>query len=266
MIANKCAPIMSQLREIKEYYEEEALVLNDHQKEMYFGDPWNTYRHDTRLQLILDLIEDISFSSFLDVGCAEGFYIGLLSRNFGSSESFGMGLDIAKNYLLKAKGIMPNSSLIVGDSHKLPFKKNVFELIFCSEVLEHVLNPEAVLKELVRVSKKYVLVTVAGENFFYFFARKLGLVKPEDPYAKFGHGHINEVKMYRTVIPWAVDARCKSLYSKVICYFPISFLQKHRMPTFFIPIIKFADKLMNKIPIIREFASVQIVLLQKQSF
>jgi len=114
------------------------------------------------------------------------------------------------------------------------------------------------------VSKKYVLFTVAGENLFYFFAKKLGLIGLGDPYAKFGHGHIHEVKISETVIPWAKETGCKCLCSVVTCYFPLSFLQKYRTPTFFILFIKFADKLINKIPVIKEFGAVQIVLLDKQ--
>lgn len=41
----------------------------------------------------------------------------------------------------------------LGDAHHLPFKDNSFETVFCSQVLEHVVSPKQVLKEIYRVLK-----------------------------------------------------------------------------------------------------------------
>lgn len=260
-----CVLRMTLMKKIREYYEREALELKDHQKKMYFENPWNIYWHGTRLREILRMAKSVSFENFLDAGCAEGYYMKLLSKLANSTdleEYYVVGLDIARNYLLKAKK-EANSSLVVGDIHKLPFKKSFFDLVLCSEVLEHVLDPELAFKELLRVSKRYILLTVAGENLFYYFTEKLGLVKLEDPYAEIGHGHIHEARIAKTIIPWALKAGFKPLESVVTCYFPLSFLQKHRIPTFFISIIKFADRFINKLPVVRELGAVQIVLLRK---
>ena len=40
---------------------------------------------------------------------------------------------------------------VVGDAHALPFENNSFEYITCYEVLEHVLDPSSVTKEISRV-------------------------------------------------------------------------------------------------------------------
>jgi SAM-dependent methyltransferase len=39
------------------------------------------------------------------------------------------------------------------DGNTIPFPENTFDSVFCSEVLEHVFNPDKVLKELLRVMK-----------------------------------------------------------------------------------------------------------------
>lgn len=249
---------------IREYYEKEALALENHQKKMYFGDLWNAYWHGTRLQQILKMAEKIKFASFLDVGCAEGFYLKLLSPStLRSKEICVVGLDIAKSYLAKAKRKAPTALLVLGDAHKLPFKEGSFDLVLCSEVLEHVLNPGSVLKELVRVSRKYLILTAAGENLFHFLIKKLGLIKAEDPYAYFGHGHIHEMSIYETLIPLAKQLGCKCLNSLVTCYFPLSFMREHRAPTFIIPLIRVLDRILSKIPVIKGFATVQIALLSR---
>ena len=42
----------------------------------------------------------------------------------------------------------------IGDAHRLPFKTNTFDLVVCTEVLEHVDDPKTVLLEIHRVLRK----------------------------------------------------------------------------------------------------------------
>jgi SAM-dependent methyltransferase len=249
-------------RRIREYYEKEALVLSDHQRMIYFADPWNDYWHLTRLLEIMKIVRKTPFESFLDVGCAEGLYLKLLSR-YSRTGSSGSGLDLAKNYLLKAKVASPTTSLVQGDAGQLPFRKDSFDLVLCSEVLEHVPNPKEVFKELVRVSDRYIVVTLAGENLFHFVMRKFGLVKTPDPYSEAGHGHINEDRISQTIIPWSVEIGCKCLYTLTTSYFPAYFLKIHRVPSSFVSLIKLADKIINRIPVLSEFGATQIAFLGK---
>jgi ubiquinone/menaquinone biosynthesis C-methylase UbiE len=51
---------------------------------------------------------------------------------------------------------------IVADAHNLPFDDNEFEVILCTEVLEHLKSPEIAIKEMKRVLKpsgKLILTT-----------------------------------------------------------------------------------------------------------
>lgn len=204
---------------------------------------------------------------FLDVGCAEGYYMKLLpkrAKNIPPDLPLLAGLDIARDYLLKAKKDGHNASWVVGDIHTLPFKADSFDLVLCAEVLEHVLHPERAFDELMRVTNKFLLITLAGENLFYHFAKKSGLVRPGDPYREIGLGHIHEARVAETIIPWAQKARASLLESLVTCYFPATFFQEHRIPLLFIPIVRFADKCINILPVIKELGAVQIVLLRKR--
>lgn len=250
------------MKKIREYYEREALLFENHQGEMYLGDPWNKYWHRTRLSQILKMAKTIMFKSFLDVGCAEGFYLKFMARIEGS-RGHRVGLDIAKNYLLKAKKEACEALWVLGDAQELPFRNNSFDLVLCTEVLEHLSNPKKAFVEAARVARKSVLISVAGENLFYFFAKVLGLVKPDNPYAILGQGHIHEMKISEIIFYWAPDDGYKPIKSVVTCYFPASFLRKHRMPRFFVPIVKLIDQILGKLPVIREFGAVQIALLEK---
>lgn len=249
-------------KDIREYYEKEALVLTDHQRMIYFADPWNDYWHLTRLCEIMKVVRNTTFGSFLDVGCAEGFYLKLLSNN-SKTGPLGAGLDLAKNYLLKAMVTSPKTPLVQGDAEKLPFRNDSFDLVLCSEVLEHVPDPKTVFRELVRVSDRYIVLTWAGENLFHFVMRKFRLVRVTDPFSEAGHGHINENRMSRTIIPWSAETRCTCLYSLTTTYFPANFLKNHRVPTWFISLMRLADRIIARIPVLSEFGATQIAFVEK---
>lgn len=47
---------------------------------------------------------------------------------------------------------------IVGNADTLPFKNEIFDIVICQAVLEHVSNPQVVVKEIYRILKKEGLV------------------------------------------------------------------------------------------------------------
>jgi len=253
-----------QKMEIRKYYEREAQLLSDHQKKMYFDDAWTKYWHGTRFVMLLEIMKNLKFRNFLDVGCAEGYYLKFIATKAASPELQRVGLDISKGYLIKAKINANEAALVQGHASNLPFKTNCFDLVFCSELLEHVPDPKKAFIELTRTSKKYILLTVAGENLFYYLTNKLKLIRPEEePYAKIGHGHIHEMRINEIITKWAPEMYLKTIKRIVDCHFPIAFLQRHKMPTLLIPLIRIADRIINRLPVIKEYASSQIGLLEK---
>lgn len=100
----------------------------------------------------------------LDAGCGEGFTLNKLFQNkIGSKLE---GIDFSKDAISLGKKIHPHLSLRQGDIYKLPYKDNSFDLVLSTEVLEHLKEPEKALKEIIRVSKKYILLSVPNEPFF----------------------------------------------------------------------------------------------------
>jgi ubiquinone/menaquinone biosynthesis C-methylase UbiE len=61
----------------------------------------------------------------------------------------------------------PGTDFIVASASNLPFKSRVFESVYCYHVLEHLENPFAALKELIRVSFYYVECAVPYGNHPY---------------------------------------------------------------------------------------------------
>lgn len=113
---------------------------------------------------LLGIARDISPDSILDVGSGEGFTLSLLEKNsVGKTRE---GLEYSEVSIQLGKEMFPGLNLRQGDIYHMPYEDNSFDLVICSEVLEHLENPEQALQELVRVSKKYCLFSVPNEPLF----------------------------------------------------------------------------------------------------
>ncbi len=93
--------------------------------------------------------------SVLDVGCGFGSYCAEFKRRGFSV----VGLDYAKNVVAEAALKNPEIKFVEGDAYNLPFDDNSFDLVVCIGVLQCVYDSDKIIKELCRVSKKYVLVS-----------------------------------------------------------------------------------------------------------
>lgn len=113
---------------------------------------------------VVSLLRYKSIKSVADIGCGEGFGLSVLAENkIGKTY---IGLDNSATALKVAKKIHPRFKYLEGSIYNTPFKDNSFDLVVCSEVLEHLEKPEQALAELSRISKKYVLISVPYEPWF----------------------------------------------------------------------------------------------------
>jgi 2-polyprenyl-3-methyl-5-hydroxy-6-metoxy-1,4-benzoquinol methylase len=121
---------------------------------------WNFFKN------LQSLVASKKVDLILDVGCGEGFTLNRLKeRGMGKKLE---GLEYLKDAIELGKKTYPDIKITQGSIYELPYKDNSFDLVLCTEVLEHLENPEKGLKELVRVSKKYLIISVPNEPFFMF--------------------------------------------------------------------------------------------------
>lgn len=113
---------------------------------------------------LISLAKPLKAESILDAGCGEGFTMDKLSKN-GLGKKI-EGVEHSKDALILGKKLFPNLTFKEGSVYDMPYKSNCFDLVVCTEVLEHVEYPVKVIKEALRVSKKYVLLSVPNEPFF----------------------------------------------------------------------------------------------------
>lgn len=86
--------------------------------------------------------------SVLDIGCGENPYV---FRKFFDGY---IGLDIDKDVLRKVSRETSDVNLICASGIYVPFKDESFDLIICTEVLEHLKNPEEAISEISRLLTK----------------------------------------------------------------------------------------------------------------
>ena len=116
------------------------------------------------LNTVVKTIRPLNIDSVLDVGCGEGFTLARLSREkIGKTYE---GIEAEETAITLGKKLYPRLTIDKGDIYKLPYKNNSFDLVVCTEVLEHLEKPKKAYRELIRVSRKYVLLSVPNEPFF----------------------------------------------------------------------------------------------------
>lgn len=105
----------------------------------------------------------------LDVGCACGHYYRSIKKKVNKN-FFYTGTDPYKIFLDKAKIAWKNddnSNFVKGNIYKLPFKQNQFDLTICSNVFIHLNKVKKPLKELLRVTKKTIILRTVLYDMSY---------------------------------------------------------------------------------------------------
>ena len=113
---------------------------------------------------LFKLIKPLKPESVLDVGCGEGFTLKKLEeRKIGKKTE---GIDYSDEAIRLGKQMYPELNLSIGNVYDLKYKDNLFDLALCTEVLEHLKDPEKAAGEIRRVSSKYVVFSVPNDPFF----------------------------------------------------------------------------------------------------
>lgn len=146
--------------------------------------------YQRHLQAFLDrihaLLATTDATRVLDAGCGEGFVTDYLARHNPALTLTGVDLsDEAIAYAREHFG--ERATFRTGSVYKLPFSDNSFDAVVCSEVLEHLDDPDRAVDELKRVARHHVLITVPREPYFQWLnviGQKLG-ISPDPEHVNF---------------------------------------------------------------------------------
>ena len=183
---------MSLYRRIHEYWES----VEGEQTWQYLDDkPWHLGGR-IRAYWIVKLLMEAQLSSpiLLDAGCSEGYFIQLVKERGLES----IGCDVSINLLEKNYEIYgERNSLVQCDITALPFRDRVFDLILCSETLEHIPDWAGAVHEILRAYNEYILFSIPSyESLFSKIATTFGKfivnrdIRVEEP-----GGHISIIRL-----------------------------------------------------------------------
>ena len=120
--------------------------------------------------------------SVCDMGCALGEAVPVFCRKFAVDVD---GMDFSEEAVKKAAETYPEHKFWVGDLTKLN-AENTYDVIICSNVLEHFVNPWKIAKNLSEVSNKYMILmfpykeTLKIDEHMYHFSEQVIPMKIND--------------------------------------------------------------------------------------
>lgn len=207
---------------IRDFFDKNSKVRDKEFK----SDPILAYEQEARQSAIRSLLND-HYSLVLDAGCGNGrdfkMYLSHADKVIGVDFSTGMVREAKrKKENLNGKQV----EVLVGDVTQLPFKSNTFDLIVCSEVLEHVPNWERAIAEFYRLLKPdgELIISTPNKLSIYGLTRYLGrfLFGSRHPYDRW-KTYFEHRKVLRS-------ARFKVVDVKGACYLPgdMSYYQPFR--------------------------------------
>lgn len=133
-------------------------IQKANQEKIVFSDKPNMFR----LKAVLKFLKGKK-GKLLDVGCSDGRIMQYFIQKGFECE----GIDISDKAIEFGKRRSLNIKK-VDITKKLPFKDETFDITFCGEVLEHLLDPFATVKEMHRVLKKKGSIVITVPNTCMF--------------------------------------------------------------------------------------------------
>lgn len=103
----------------------------------------------------------------LDLGCGSGQVAAYLKK-----QGYRIwGIDISKRAVSLAKKLKIGEFLVGDIEEKLPYRPSFFDIVFWGDGIEHVFEPEKVLKEVKRVLKPGGRVIISCPNMAFWIYR-----------------------------------------------------------------------------------------------
>lgn len=106
----------------------------------------------------------------LEVGCGNGVFLPQLARSVGPDGAV-VGIDHAEAFVLESRsrvaaaGLSAMVAVEQADACHLPFDDGVFDAAHCERVLMHLDDPDAALREMVRVVRPGGIVVAAEPDW-----------------------------------------------------------------------------------------------------
>jgi ubiquinone/menaquinone biosynthesis C-methylase UbiE len=171
---------MKPTKENFEKWNEELATKHDLDK--FYNHPNFAFRYieQKRIEKLIEAAEIKESDKILEVGCGAGHILEKVRK--GKL----YGIDISEIQIERTKKRMGDKvELKKAPGENIPYEDKFFDKILCSEVIEHVIDPREVLKEISRVMKDDGILSLSIPNEDVInstkkFLKKTGLIKVID--------------------------------------------------------------------------------------
>jgi len=142
----------------RELLEHEA--IRDYYDRVYHRDAAIEARVSHHLRRLARHFQPWQGKRLLDVGCGSGTWL----RAAADLGAVPTGVDISQVGLDACQQALPSAELHCSPAESLPLTEGQFDFVSCLETLEHFLEPQVALREMIRVAKPRALFLLLVPN------------------------------------------------------------------------------------------------------
>ncbi|MBL1281252.1 MAG: class I SAM-dependent methyltransferase [Fluviicola sp.] len=154
-------------KNLKEVMNFKTKVYNYSEEEYFaFYKDLNTISRNRKTDLnqgcidaILNSLDD-SAESIIDIGCGNGYVLNEIAKVKSNKKLHGFDLKQPEGKL--------SFEFTSGNIERLPFEDNSFDIVLCNHTVEHLLNEEKCINELVRIARKKLIIVTPCQRYFYY--------------------------------------------------------------------------------------------------
>ena len=218
--------------------------------EVYWG--WSTAagkkRAERRAELIISCGQLNPEKNVLEAGCGTGIFTEKLSKTGAAITA----LDISPDLLNLAKNRIKTENVffVLGDLENLEFADNSFDAVVGVSILHHI-NLDTALKEIKRVLKNGGKIVFSEPNML----NPQIMLQKNIPILRKLAG---DTEYERAFFRWPLAKILKTTGFKNITIKPFDWLHPFT-PTTLIPIVEKMGNLLEKIPVVKEFAGSLLI-------
>ncbi len=218
------------------FYEEEARSTERYASPRF----WDARYHRTRMEAIKRVLRQVlrRDDRFLDAGCGTGEYLEVALRQ-GAQVT---GADLARTYLLRVNGRSRAARLLQADVTHLPLRGEAVDVLLCSEVIEHLPQPESALAELARVTRRVALITTPNFGAMRVIAGRLLRRQTEELDKSVGHV---SVLALTDLCRKAEASGWRVLWARTLHIAPPAVMEALHLPAWLSPLVRVAEALCN---------------------
>ena len=176
---------------LRKHFGNKPIHGNYQYKALYSGNAMQRFWHSNKLELVkkLNIIND--GDSLLDAGCGSGNF----SFEFAKKCRVVYGIDLGRENIdfvnkLKEKNSISNAVFIQAPVDKIPVNDGFFDVAIMIDVIEHLTDVNASMKELSRVLKKsgsLIIVTPNYKSYWSVLEKTMDMLNLAPKFEKFQH-------------------------------------------------------------------------------